>query len=466
DLVLTDQPDGAALCREVYGDRLALVPYRMPGFDLAKAVAGIYAEQPDCEGIVLLQHGIFTFGPTAREAYERMVEFVTLAERRVAAAGRKIFPSIALPAAIAAPAAVAPILRGLLARPVDPAEGIFRRFVLTFRTGEAIRNFVDGAEVGRYSQQGTITPDHSIRTKAWPAVLPAPDARDLAGFAEAAARAIADYEARYDAYFRRHNPRFGGGKTPLDPAPRVLLVPGLGIFAAGESAKAAAIAGDLAEASVAVITDAEASGRFASRSEADAFDVEYWSLEQAKLGKAEEKPLARHIAVVTGAAGAIGRAIAAAFRAHGAEVALLDLDRERTVEAARAVGGLGIACDVTDPAAVRAAFDRVVEAFGGVDIAVSNAGAAWEGRIGEVDEAVLRRSFELNFFAHQHVAQAAVAVMRAQKTGGVLLFNASKQAVNPGPNFGPYGLPKAATLALMRQYAVDYGAEGIAANAV
>ena len=257
-----------------------------------------------------------------------------------------------------------------------------------------------------------------------------------------------------------------GAKKVLDAAPRLLLVPGLGIFAAGENAKAAAIAGDLAEASVAVITDAEAIGRFESIPEADAFDVEYWSLEQAKLGKAQEKPLARHVVVVTGGAGGIGRATAAAFKAQGAEVALLDLDPEATRDAARRVGAFPVACDVTDAAAVRAALDAVAATFGGVDIVVSNAGAAWQGRIGEVADAVLRQSFELNFFAHQHVAQAATAILLKQKTGGVLLFNASKQALNPGPNFGPYGLPKAATLALMRQYAIDYGADGITANAV
>jgi len=130
------------------------------------------------------------------------------------------------------------------------------------------------------------------------------------------------------------------------------------------------------------------------------------------------------------------------------------------------VGGLGLACDVTDRAQVRRTFQRVAEAFGGVDIVVSNAGAAWPGRIGEVADEVLRRSFELNFFAHQAVAQEAVRIMLKQGTGGALLFNVSKQAVNPGPDFGPYGLPKAATLALMRQYAIDYGSVGIRANGV
>jgi NAD(P)-dependent dehydrogenase (short-subunit alcohol dehydrogenase family) len=198
------------------------------------------------------------------------------------------------------------------------------------------------------------------------------------------------------------------------------------------------------------------------------FDMEYWSLEQAKLGAAKELPLAGQVAVVTGGGGTIGAATACAFAQAGAEVALLDIDQTEAKIAAEAIGGaaLAVKCDVTDAASVRAAFEKVVEAFGGVDIVVSNAGAAWQGRIGEVDEAILRKSFELNFYGHQRVAQAAVKIMLAQGTGGCLLFNVSKQAVNPGPNFGPYGLPKAATLFLVRQYAVDYGSDGIRANAV
>jgi NAD(P)-dependent dehydrogenase (short-subunit alcohol dehydrogenase family) len=194
--------------------------------------------------------------------------------------------------------------------------------------------------------------------------------------------------------------------------------------------------------------------------------MEYWSLEQAKLGGAVEKPLAGQVAVVTGGAGTIGLATARALRNEGAEIALLDRPTADPEAAAKTLASLGIACDVTDPAAVAVAFGRVIARFGGVDIVVSNAGAAWQGRIGEVTDAVLRESFELNFFAHQNVAQQAVKIMLAQGTGGCLLFNVSKQAVNPGPNFGPYGLPKAATLALMRQYALEYGSHDIRANAV
>ena len=465
-LAVTDQPDGEAICAELYGERAALVPYIMPGFSLAKKAAEVYESRPDCEGLILLKHGIFSFGDNAQEAYERMIALVSLAEERLAKGRRNVFQSVALPAQPAKPAAVAPILRGLLANDRDAAEGLHERFIVTFRTSEAIRAYVDGAELARYSQEGVVTPDHSIRIKVTPAILPPPSADDLEDFAHAAAEAVEDYRQRYADYFEQNNARVGGIKKRLDTTPRVVLVPGLGLFAVGNSAKAAKIAADLAETNIEVISNAEAIGRYESIVEPDHFDMEYWSLEQAKLGKGKEKPLARQVAVVTGGAGAIGAATAAAFKAEGAEVAVLDRDAEALEAAAARVGALAVVCDVTDRDSVSAGFERIAEAFGGVDILVSNAGAAWQGAIAEVSDGVLRESFELNFFAHQSVAQAATAIMRQQKTGGVLLFNASKQAVNPGANFGPYGLPKAATMLLARQYALEYGAEGIRSNAI
>jgi NAD(P)-dependent dehydrogenase (short-subunit alcohol dehydrogenase family) len=373
-----------------------------------------------------------------------------------------------LPQQLAALTDVAPILRGACTRRDETTEGAWRRLILDFRSNPAILNFVKGSELARYSQAGVVTPDHTIRTKNWPLIVPAPEAGKPKDFKLAVRDAATAFVKRYIDYFARNNARVGGIKTMLDPLPRVALVPGLGLFGLGRNKKEARVAADLAEAAVETITDAEAIGRFESIPEADMFDMEYWSLEQAKLGAAKELPLAGQIAAITGAAGAIGAATAKAFAAAGAEVALLDIDQAGVRSTAKTIGGaaLAIACDVTDASSVRAAFDQVVAAFGGVDIVVSNAGAAWQGRIGEVDEELLRQSFELNFYGHQRVAQAAVKIMLAQGTGGCLLFNVSKQAVNPGPNFGPYGLPKAATLFLVRQYALDYGAEGIRANAV
>ncbi len=463
-LSLIDQPDGEARAADVYASRMAVVPYIMPGFALAKAAAGAYDASPSAEGFILHKHGIFTFGDTAEEAYERMIEMVSLAEDRLRRGRRAVFATAQLPQAVMPLSEAAPVIRGACA--LRDAAGAHRRLVMDFRDSDAVLNFVNGAEVKRYATAGVVTPDHTIRTKNWPLVVeaPAPGGAFAAGVAQAAA-AFMDH---YRQYFERHNARAGGIKTMLDPQPRVVLVPGLGLFGLGRTKKDARIAADLAEAAVETITDAEAAGRFESISEADMFDMEYWSLEQAKLGAAKERPLTGQVAAITGGAGAIGAATAKAFAAAGAEVAILDVNEASAQAVAKTIGGaaLAVRCDVTDAASVRAAFDRVVAAFGGVDIVVSNAGAAWQGRIGEVDEAVIRESFELNFYGHQRVAQAAVKIMRAQGTGGCLLFNASKQAVNPGPNFGPYGLPKAATLFLARQYALDYGAEGIRANAV
>jgi rhamnose utilization protein RhaD (predicted bifunctional aldolase and dehydrogenase)/NAD(P)-dependent dehydrogenase (short-subunit alcohol dehydrogenase family) len=462
-LALVDRPDGQELAREVYGGRAAVVPYIMPGFALAKACKRVFEKERPAEGLVLDKHGIFSFGATAEEAYARMIALVTLAEKRLKR-GRPV--QAKLPRKLAAAAEIAPVLRGALATPIDRNEGRWARFVLEHRAGGRVMEFAGGRDLARYARAGVATPDHVIRTKPWPLILPAPEAGKAAEFAVAARKAVERYQIDYRAYFQRHNARAEPKKKPLDPMPRVVLVPGLGLWGLGASAKDARVAADIAETWISVVLDAEAGGRFQSIPEADIFDMEYWSLEQAKLGKQAEKPLQRQVAAVTGGAGTIGRAIGAALKREGAEVALLDLDEAKAREAAKAIGALGLACDVTDRGSVDRAFARIAAAYGGLDICVSNAGAAWQGRIGEVDDATLRRSFELNFFAHQYVAQAAVKIMRAQDTGGALLFNVSKQAVNPGPNFGPYGLPKAATLALMRQYAVDYGQDGITANAV
>ncbi len=413
-----------------------------------------------------MKHGVFTFGASAREAYERMIAMATLAEERLKRRRNSVFLPGALPARVAGVAQAAPILRGACSLADAKTEGAWLRLVMEFRGGAAVRNFVDGAELPRYGCAGVVTPDHTIRTKNYPLVVPAPEAGRLDEFATAARAAAQEFIAAYQAYFARHNAGRIPPKRMLDPLPRVILVPGLGLFGLGRSKKDARVAADIAENAIETITDAEAIGRFESLSEAELFEMEYWSLEQAKLGAAAEKPLQGQIAVITGGAGAIGAATARRFKEAGAEVALLDIDAARLAARAKELGVLGVACDVTSDASVRAAFDGVVEAFGGLDILVSNAGAAWQGRIGEVAESVLRQSFELNFFAHQRVAQQAVRIMLAQQTGGALLFNVSKQAVNPGPNFGPYGLPKAATLLLVRQYALDYGKDGIRANGV
>ena len=464
-LSIVDQPDGEALAREVYDGRMGIVRYIAPGFGLAKAAAEVFEQDEKVEGLILHKHGIFTFGATAREAYERMIEMVSLAEARLRQGRPIVFQARTLPDELAEVAEIAPIIRGAVALPADRPGGEPTRFVMTFRTGPEILSYVNGAELSDYSQRGVVTPDHIIRTKNTPLVVSPPEPGKLDDFARHVKEAVAEFSAGYQSYFERENEKVGGIKSKLDSAPRVVLVPGLGLFGVGRSAKDADIAADLAENTVRVVTDAEGIGRYEPLPESDLFELEYWSLEQAKLKGAVVKPLTGQVALVTGA-GAIGSATAKALAAEGAAVAIVDIYGDTARKVAKSFKGLGLQCDVTKPDEVRDAFAKVIERFGGVDIVVSNAGAAWQGRIGDVSDELLRQSFELNFFAHQTVAKEAVRIMLKQGTGGALLFNLSKQAVNPGANFGPYGLPKAAAMLLMRQYALDYGQDGIRSNGV
>ncbi len=338
--------------------------------------------------------------------------------------------------------------------------------MLEHRSNAAILEFCNAAELVSLVSRGNATPDHVMYIKRKGVALPAPRAGELSAFAASVKAAVADYVADYTSYFERNNARAGGGKMMLDPMPRVFYVPGVGLFGAGATAKQARIATDIAEATIDVITKAEGTEAFEPLSEADLFDVEYWSLEQAKLAKNVEKPLTRQVAVVTGAASGLGLAIAEAMRAEGAEVALIDIAEEPLRAAAKRLGGLAIPCDLTDPKAVEAAIAKVAATYGGVDILVSNAGAAFQGAMVKVDDEVMRKAFALNFWAHHYVSREAVKIMEAQGAGGALLYNVTKQAVNPGPEFGPYGASKAALMALMRQYAIEHGASGITSNAV
>ncbi len=361
-----------------------------------------------------------------------------------------------------------PVLRR---RPRSPVSG--QPWIASLRTNDAALRFAARDDVAELVARGPVTPDHVLRTKGVPLVLEplgaTPEAsRDAV---EAAIRAFAE---RYDTYFRRALTVRGVHRKALDPYPRVALVPGLGLVSFGRTTTEAEITADLAEHTLAVVEAAADLGAYEPVSELDRFDVEYWSLEQAKLGKAAPaRPLDRHIAWISGAASGIGLATARAMLMAGAHVVLTDKDAEAVEQRAEELAVLDATrvawarCDVTDASDVARALAHTVARFGGVDILVSNAGGVQQGLLDDADgEAALRASLELNLWGHQNVARAGTAILRAQGTGGALLFNASKSAFNPGAGFGPYAVAKAATVALMRQYAVDLGALGIRANAV
>jgi len=470
-IVIADQPDSEALCREIYGDELVWIPYVMPGFALAQVVARACEAHPEAQGLLLAKHGLFSFGDTARQSYERMIDFVTRAEVFIQArkASRSVIPVLATGATagpLASMADVAPHLRGLLAD-IAPANSP-QHWLLDLRAEPQALDFANGIGQTEVAQRGVATPDHVIRTKNRPLVLSAPRLGQLDDWVRDTQARLAAFVSQYHAYFAHNNARVGGHKKMLDPLPRVIVIPQLGMVAVGKTAAEASVNADVMASWMEVVSDAQACGCYEPVSPADAFDLEYWSLEQAKLGKTLAKPLQGRVVLVTGAGSGIGAATVRAFAAQGAEVALLDVDDAAAQAVANSIGrfALPVHCDVTDTDSVRLAFEAVVQRFGGVDIVVSNAGVALGGGMLNMPEEQLRKSFEVNFFGHQLVAQAAVRIMTKQRLGGVLLFNVSKQAVNPGPDFGAYGTSKAALLALVRQYALEHGKDGIRVNAV
>lgn len=452
-LAIVDQKDAESRCRDLYGDTLAIVPYVMPGFALAKLAAQIVEASPQAHGMLLLQHGLFTWGDTAKQSYERHIAAVDVAERVVRS--RSVWAGQAAPE-VDWPA-LAPIIRGHLG---DAS----RRWVLTLRRSAAIRSFVDAPDLRARALRGPATPDHVIRTKALPLVL---DPREAHGdLSDHVALAVAAYREDYRGYFARQVDAKSVTKAALDPDPRIVLIPGLGLVAVGVDAASANIAADVYEHTIDVIAAADGFGRYNALPEGDLFDMEYWSLEQAKLGKATAKPLAGQVVLITGAASGIGAATAAVMRGAGATLWLVDRDAEALATTAKRLGSPYEVLDVTNRDAVQRTVRNAVAYHGGVDGLVSNAGTAPQAPIDTCPPELLRDSLEINLLAHQWFAEATVAVLKAQRQGGFLVFNASKSAFNPGPGFGPYAIAKAGLVALMRQYAVEGGPLGIRANAV
>lgn len=450
-LTLANLPDAEEVARRIFGRRLGIVPYIMPGFALAKAAAEVYEADPSVEGLLLLNHGHFAFGATAKESYDLIVQhtnevadYLGMAEPTPMRYRRDTDVS------------PMPLLRGVLGdRGPLP--------VLDLRNGPEVMAFLDRPDMADLATRGVASPDHVIRIKGRPLVLTRADlAAGRAGIAAATDRFAADYRA----VFERQNARVGGTRKMLPPTPNLAWIEGLGLVGIGATPAAASIAADIGEQNLRVRAVGEDHGGFRPIPEVDLFDMEYWSLEQAKLGRSKPPPLQGRVALVTGAAGAIGREISRVFMAHGAAVLMADRDAEALGEAARQIGATALRLDVTDPGAAETAIRAATLAHGGLDILVSNAGAATQGALIDLTDEALRTAFEINFFAHQRLATASARAMIAQGTGGQILFNVSKQAVNPGRAFGAYGLPKATTFFLLRQLALELGEHGIRVNGV
>ena len=403
-LALTNQVGGEALVREALGKEVIVLPYVKAGFALAKASAAAFEAQPGARAMVLLKHGVITWGATARESYERMIEVVSDAERFVSARAKAPLRAAAetpLDVAKARAARIAPLLRGLLASPSGDADRPHRRAIVRSLVEPAVLDFV-GSERGRaLARTPTVTSDHLIRTKALPAWIDAPVWDDAARLREQLAAAIDAYARDYDAYFERHRAALPAGVERSDPKPRVVLLPGLGALCAGEDVRAADIAVDITRQTLAVKAQIAAMGDYEGLPEADLFAMEYYTLQQAKLRPAGQK-LSREVAIVTGAAGAIGSGIVRGLLRDGCHVAATDLAGEpleslvaelRDEYGARVTG---VALDVSDADSVAAGFAAVCATFGGVDLLVVNAGLAHVAKLGELELDAFRRLERVN----------------------------------------------------------------------
>jgi rhamnulose-1-phosphate aldolase/alcohol dehydrogenase len=467
---LTNNDHAYHVLESVYGKDVVTLQYRRPGFRISREVADAIAAHPAAKAVVLERHGTITWGDSVREAYEATIELITRAEAAIAESkkGRRVFGGVRVPVPPpeerrAAALAVAPRLRGILGRS--------RRVVVLFDDSAAVTEFVCSEAAGRLSQVGPATPDHTIYTKRLACFVALDGPAAGAALAAAIERSVGEFVAEYTRYFDQN--RFEGAELG-DPLPRVVLVPGLGMFTAGKDRRTAGIVNDIYHHTIDVLGNAAAFGQYVSLSAKDAFEVEYWPLELYKLTLAPpEKELARRVALVTGGGSGIGRAVAKRLAAEGAHVVVGDLDeagaRRTADEIAAAVGAgraLGVPMDVTREGSVRAAFEETVLAYGGLDILVSNAGVAHSAPVDRMELGDWERSFAVNATGHFLVAREAMRILIAQGLGGALVFVATKNVMSPGKDFAAYSAAKAAEAQLAKVLALEGAPHGIRSNIV
>jgi rhamnose utilization protein RhaD (predicted bifunctional aldolase and dehydrogenase)/NAD(P)-dependent dehydrogenase (short-subunit alcohol dehydrogenase family) len=445
-LSVSNAPDGEKRVREIYGDRVVVIPYIMAGFDLAAYCAREFPRQAgkNTTGMVLLSHGIFSFGRDARESYERMIELVSMAEEYLQ---RKKAWHVAAPPARSAGAKREEVAR--LRRAMSDQAG----FALLLRVNDSAKflGFVQRPDIEKLSQQGPATPDHVIRTKPFPML-----GRDVSGYAK-----------RYRDYFERFASAAKEKKTMLDAAPRMALDPALGFVAAGRTAKDTAIVEELYDHTIDVILRAEALGAWRALDQRHTFDIEYWDLEQAKLRKAGTPPaFTGEVVVVTGAASGIGKACVESFLKRGA--AVVGLDRNPAITTIwKRPDVLGIVCDLTDAKAIDGALDTAVKRFGGVDMLVLNAGIFPSSQaIQDIPAESWRSAMLVNVEANLLVMQACHALLKLAPRGGRVVVIGSKNVLAPGPGAAAYSASKAALNQLARVAALEWAKDGIRINSL
>lgn len=450
-VALTNTPNGRDIVHEVFGDELVVVPYVMPGFDLARRCAEIFpAEATDATvGMVLLNHGLFTFADDARTAYERHVDLVGRAAAHLDAARDAAPPLLPEPVAIpnqeAQLTAIADLRASISHHAGDP-------MVLCCCTDPLTRRFAARSDLDRVSQQGTATPDHVLRTKRLPML-----GRDVAGYA-----------AAYEAYVDRNRSRLGDRPLiPVDPAPRVVIDPELGVLAAGRRVADARTAAEVYTHTIEIIEASEAIGGYRSISEGDLFDVEYWELEQAKLARQPAPaPLTGRVALVTGAASGIGRACALELMSRGAAVVGVDLS-DAIADVSGRAEYLGLVGDVTAPDVLTTVLGEAVRAFGGLDLLVINAGVFPDpSPIAGLHPSVWEQAMRVNATSASMLLGLAHPYLARAPGGGAVVVVGSKNVPAPGKGAAAYSASKAALTQLARVAALEWGSDDIRVNVV
>lgn len=466
--VLACADGGAQLIAECFGEEAAWIEYIRPGFTLAKQVGEAIRANPDLRLVVLAKHGLITWGASAHEAYERTVaacnRAAEFANRRTTGTAR--FGGASSRARGLDRAERQSTLRALLPALRGAVSSQRAKIVITDLSPAAIE-LVDSRDGAKVTQVGAACPDHLVNTKRVPLWVPYDPASDsIDELIERVLVGAAEFRAEYGAYVERHREP---DTEPADPDPRVVLIENLGLVAVGTNLKAARLSRDLYHRAIEVMAGAGALSQFVSLDEAESFAIEYWPLELYKLSLAPPPgELEAKVAVITGAAGGIGRAIVETLSGAGACIVAFDIDGDGATNTVQSLDGNGIAVggDVTSESAVIDAFGEAIDAFGGVDIVVSNAGIASSAAIEETTLAEWNRNQSILATGYFLVAREAFRVLRRQGTGGAVVFVASKNSLVAGPNASAYSSAKAAELHLARCLAEEGGSAGIRVNTV
>jgi len=474
-LALTNQTEGEKHVRQALGDSVLILDYVRPGFELAKAAAEAYESRPGSKAMVWMRHGLVAWGATARESYQATIELVTRAEQYLAErAARPLAVQLSTSQSVAEErlASVAPLVRGLLAVPSGDPDRPWRRVILQSLIDRETLDFVDSDRGKQIALTSPLTSDHLIRTKALPLWLDEPAYADPLKLRQQVSTALRDYATAYKAYIERYSAQMPREISAFDPNPRVLLLPGLGAISAGNDVHAAKVACDITAHTLAVKARVAAMGTYKGLSENHLFEMEYEQFQHAKLGKGGELPLGREVAVITGAAGAIGSAIAEGMLKNGCHVAVTDLAgpplEELAADLKLSFGDrvVGIPLDVTDAASVARGFKSIVKIWGGVDLVIINAGRALASSLEDMKLEGFRQLQLVNTEGALLMLSEAGRHFRYQGTGGDIVLVSTKNVFAPGASFGAYSATKAAAHQLARIASLEMAEIGVRVNMV